>query len=373
MPQDTSPTKPYQHPVESSNGTYARVERRFRLGQIIFYAASLAIVVLIYLRFRELKEVGSHVSSANFLWLFLAVGLQLVTYYLTALNFKFILKMKGVNVQTRSLYPLAFIIQFLNQALPSGGLSGQIFYVDYLKRRGLGLVESIGRAILELASLYTAFGVLFILSVALLFRESVLLTHPEFSFFIYSFAIIAGIFVAIFLLIQWRKQVWFIHWVAARLRKWFGRGVAADGSENHHGMIMTFFEELAQNMNFHSLKKSGNLFGLAVACLLGVLILDVLTLYVLAFALGFQLTFTAALITFAFTQFIAMISFVPGALGVFEGGMAVILIAFGLPKGLAVTTTLIFRGLTFWLPMPIGWWLYRKHEKGKRVQSDIEN
>jgi glycosyltransferase 2 family protein len=45
----------------------------------------------------------------------------------------------------------------------------------------------------------------------------------------------------------------------------------------------------------------------------------------------------------------------PGGLGAVEAALSASLGAAGLPGATAVSTVLLFRILTFWLPVPVGW------------------
>ena len=68
-----------------------------------------------------------------------------------------------------------------------------------------------------------------------------------------------------------------------------------------------------------------------------------------------------------------MISFIPGALGVFEGGMTLILVSFGVPAGPALAMTLLLRAFTFWFPMPVGWILYRCYLHKQELENPYES
>ena len=100
------------------------------------------------------------------------------------------------------------------------------------------------------------------------------------------------------------------------------------------------------------------------------LMTHVLTLYVIAHALGTPIPFWICFIAFTFSKFISMISIVPGAPGVFEGIMTLILLAFGIDKNIALAATILTRAFTFWLPMPIGWFLYGRYMKKFEQTND---
>ena len=131
-----------------------------------------------------------------FLWLFLIVVIQVLNYYFTALNYRDVLRVKDLDVGVKELFPVTFVIQFLNQALPSAGFSGQVFFVQYLKKFGLSVAEGIGRAILELATLYMAFGAFFIISAIVLLRGGMVKSHPEALYLIYGFSFFAIIAIS---------------------------------------------------------------------------------------------------------------------------------------------------------------------------------
>lgn len=333
---------------------------RLQLRRLLFYLISLSVIIIIYIKFDEVKEIKKVFERLDSYWLFVAAGLQALTYYFTALNYKAVLKMKGLTVGAKELYPVSLIVLFLNQALPSAGVSGQIFFIDYLRKRGLAVLDGIGRAILEISTLYSAFGIMFIISAILLFRGGQFETHPDLKVFIYSFILVATLVLMIFFALQ-RRRGQFTGWIIRNFQHRFGD--SKNGGNGLMGNIKMFFDELHKNLSLQSLKDSGGLFGLAIFYQLVVFGLDIATLYVLAVVLDFNLTWSMAIIAFSLTQFASMISFVPGALGIFEGGMTIILISFGIKGGHALSVTLLLRALIFWLPMPIGWLLYRKYSR----------
>lgn len=346
-------------PDKSIDSKYTRP--RLKLRRLLFYLISLSVIIVIYIKFSEVKEMKKVFERSDLYWLFIAGGLQALTYYFTALNYRTVLRMKGLTVSAKELYPVSLIVLFLNQALPSAGVSGQIFFIDYLRKRGLAVLDGIGRAILEISTLYSAFGIMFIVSVILLFRGGQFETHPSLKVFIYSFILVATLALMIFFALQRRGRGQFTGWIIRNFQHRFGD--SKNGNNGLLGNIKFFFNELHKNLNLRSLGTSGELFGLAIFYQLLVFGLDAATLYVLALALGFNLTWPTAIIAFSLTQFASMISFMPGALGIFEGGMTLVLITFGIKGGQALSVTLLLRALIFWLPMPIGWLLYRKYSR----------
>jgi len=75
------------------------------------------------------------------------------------------------------------------------------------------------------------------------------------------------------------------------------------------------------------------------------------------------------LVLFAFVaaSVLSMIPFSPGGLGFVEAGMTASLVVAGVTVSQAVLATLVFRLVSFWLPIPIGigagWWFRRRYPR----------
>ena len=61
------------------------------------------------------------------------------------------------------------------------------------------------------------------------------------------------------------------------------------------------------------------------------------------------------LLAYGVAQIVAALPVVPGGIGVVEGSLAVILIAYGAGRVSALSTALVFRAVSFWLAVCVGW------------------
>lgn len=334
---------------------------RISLRQFLFYFITLAVLIIIYLKFSELKLIGSIFAKSNLGWLSAIIIIQLYVYYFQALNYRDILRIKDLEVKPKELYLMSFVVQFLNQALPSVGLSGQVFFVQYLKKYGLSIAEGIGRALIEVMTLWMAMGLFFIISSLLVLQGGAIANVPELRFVIYAFVFLAVIAVFVFFLIQRRKRSKIARWVTNQLHRHFERKKKLKDEEaiDHSKHAEIFFDQFKSSLSIRILEKKAKSFWMAFFWQCMILLAHTLTLYFISLAIGHPIGFRLAFIVFSLVRFIAMIAFVPGALGIFEGSMILILISFGVAAGPALAMTLLLRAFTFWFPMPIGWALYR--------------
>ncbi len=86
-----------------------------------------------------------------------------------------------------------------------------------------------------------------------------------------------------------------------------------------------------------------------------------------------------ALVLLAFTtaSVLGLLPFTPGGLGFVEAGLTATLNLAGVPVGAALVATLVYRLLTFWLPLPIGGVaaaiFRRRHPKARIVTGDMRH
>ena len=83
-----------------------------------------------------------------------------------------------------------------------------------------------------------------------------------------------------------------------------------------------------------------------------------------------DVTWTEALAAFAFVRLISALPITPGGLGVVELGLTAALISAGGDEAQVAAAVLIYRALTYLLPIPIGVALYLKWRKGSEARRE---
>ncbi len=64
---------------------------------------------------------------------------------------------------------------------------------------------------------------------------------------------------------------------------------------------------------------------------------------------------SGVLLAFGVAQIVASLPLIPGGIGIVEGSLAVILVAYGAKKVPALAVVLVYRLLTFWVVIIVGW------------------
>jgi hypothetical protein len=93
---------------------------------------------------------------------------------------------------------------------------------------------------------------------------------------------------------------------------------------------------------------------------MGIFLLDVLTLWAAAHAVGMDIGVANVFVSFILASIVATLSPIPMGLGTFEGTCVGMMHFLGGGLEASLAATLILRGLTLWLPMLPGLWLIRR-------------
>lgn len=142
MPQIDLPSTPSAKPL-SQNGTRTWLRRALTvvlLGLLIYFFWPL---------FSEIKAAAALFRTADWIWLGVAVLIQVISYwFLTWLNILSLQPFSG-NIRTGPLAAVLTTMAFISVAVPSVGLSGMAMRVRLLRKYGYRPEESLFSMVVE--------------------------------------------------------------------------------------------------------------------------------------------------------------------------------------------------------------------------------
>jgi putative heme transporter len=119
------------------------------------------------------------------------------------------------------------------------------------------------------------------------------------------------------------------------------------------GDVMVRIESTLQRMREIPLSRAA---GVGVVLMATALWLMDFAILVCCFgAVHAPIPWSGVLLAFGVAQVVASLPLIPGGIGIVEGSLAVILVAYGTKKVPALAVVLIYRLLTFWLVIIVGW------------------
>jgi uncharacterized protein (TIRG00374 family) len=100
-------------------------------------------------------------------------------------------------------------------------------------------------------------------------------------------------------------------------------------------------------------------------------LMDFLILVCCFGAVHAPIPWSGVLLAFGVSQIVASLPLIPGGLGIVEGSLAVILVAYGAKKIPALAVVLVYRLLTFWVVIIVGWISIGVVERRVRRSGDV--
>ena len=130
-------------------------------------------------------------------------------------------------------------------------------------------------------------------------------------------------------------------------------GLTPRGRRFYHDKIWAFIRSAGTAVA--EVAKSPRHLALIGVGALGGPMVQIVALWLCVHALGGQLPFVQVGAVYLGSHLVASAAPVPGGLGALEAALIAGLSALGMPVGAAASAVLIYRLLTYWLTIPIGW------------------
>ena len=301
----------------------------------------IAGLVVAVLHWGDVKKFAALMTTAKPAWLAIAALLQVATYFGLSAQWWLTLRRAKTPKPHGELFRLTFAKHFADQVVPTAGMSGNVVLVDRLVSLGVPRGNAVAALLLQVIAYYVSYalGALWVLVVLWWkSRNSLLLTGA-----ILLFLVVASGIPALTLWLHRRGQ--------ERLPRWIARW-----SKARH-----FFELVGEAPR--ELMRDPRLIA-SLAVLNGlVFVADAATMQACLLALGVHAPLSAGYVAFMMASIAVILGPVPMGLGSFEAVSIAMLRLFGVPFEAALSATLLFRGLTLWLPLIPGGLLLRQEMK----------
>lgn len=322
----------------------------------IFWLLVIAFIWLIVSRHSEVENLLQALTQGDWLWVLAAALVQIIYYGIRSMLYQSAFDSVDVKSHWLALLPITFTSLFLNVAAPSAGASGAALFVDDAARRGQSPGAATVGTLLVLIADFSAFLVVLSAGIAYLFSVNDLQAYEVISALLF-FIITAG-WTIILLLGLWRvnwlhKLLLFTQHSINYIFTHFKRPpfFAPDWAEK----ITVEFLEAREAINAHPIRLV-RMLGIALTAHL----VDIISLYCLFLAFH-QLGSPGVLVAgYSMGILFWVVSVTPQGIGVVEGMMTLVFTSLGIPTEPAAIISLSFRGLTFWLPLGIGFLLLRR-------------
>jgi len=306
--------------------------------------AILAAVVLVALHSSEQRQFLDLVQHARPLWIVWALVLQSLTYLSQGEVWRLITRAAGTHVSLARAYKLSLTKLFVDQAIPSAGISGTVAITKGLERAGVPRSAVASGVVVSTTSYYTAY----LMSLAAALYVAASRGHAH------AFILVVSLLFCVFAV----GLTWTVLSLPGRQGSKLARTLKKIPVVRKAIKVISEAKpELAHNPKL--------LLG-ATALQLSIILLDVATIDCLIRSLSVKPSIPGVFASFMLSTLLRDVGIVPGGLGIYEAASVITLKLAGIPVAAALSATLLFRGLSFWLPMVPGIVFSRSAVRGHR-------
>jgi len=322
----------------------------FSFSLIFFYFAAFVLAIFAINYFSTLKSDLKLFGHLDPVWLLMVLIFQAGTYYFNALIYQVLLRIytKKAIFSLKNILKVSIVMLFLNQIVPSAGLSGNAFFSNLIVKKGITVEKSLSLMSLVLLTSFISTTLI----IALLIIVGLFFNFPRFFFAILMVGVLVFGVISTFTALAGRGKT--IHYVLNKISR---IGFIKQNVQRYKAIVKS---ELNDDDNpIKILLSKGDITLKSMAYKIGIVVFDVLTIYALFKGFGISVNPIAVSMGYILTQIIQLLPLSPGGILVYEGSMTFFFTQMGVPLEAAVTVVLLFRFLSFWLPIPVGLFLYK--------------
>ena len=333
---------------------------RWRLILTIVTLAALAL--LIWGLRDEIREVLNDIGKVNTLALLLLVPLQIINYDAYVRLYRSFFKILDEKVGYWSMFKVTNELNFVNQILPSGGVSGISYFS--IRMRGLGVsgAKATLAQAMKLLLLLVSFQPILIVGVLLLAARG----HAGSFVMLVAGSLITLLVVGTFLglyVIESRSRISSTLLFLTRLANGFIHIFRRHSRETINlAGAQHAFNDLHDN--YVVLKKNWRLLKWPFIHTMVANITEIAKLYVVYVAFGELVNVGAVILAYSVANFAGLISVLPAGIGIYEALMTGVLVATGIPAPLSIPVTIMYRVLSMIMVLLPGYFFYHKAIRG---------
>ncbi len=290
-------------------------------------AAVCAVLILAVTHRSEEEAFLKLLRQIEPAWLVLALLLQAGTYVAQGAVWRLVVRDAGGSLPLGQSLRVSLAMLFVDQALPTAGASGLALVSGALMRAGIPPPAVASAVLVDFATRYLAYAACMSLALAVALTLACL---P-----VWVMAAMGG-FVLLALGLAWLGLR-----LPRRRWTWLSRLPGFPHADLLHGLAPA---HRSAPLRLRRVLQ-------ASACHMLIFLLDAATLWVAVLALGVEVPPAGVFASFMVSSLFRTLGFMPGGLGTFEAASVMTLKSLGLPLSVGLSATLLFRGLSFWLPM----------------------
>ena len=335
----------------------AKKQQRWKL--IITIATFVALAILVYAVRHQIASTIKDLKHVNSWPILLMIPLQALNYDAYTRLYRDILVILDEKINYWSMYGVQLELNFVNHILPSGGVSGFSYFSVRMREYDIPAGKSTLVQFMRFILIFISFQFLLVLGVFML----------AFSHHVNNFVLlITGSLIT--LLLVSTVGIAYVLGNKARvssfstfITKQINRLINLVRRHNPETIsierVQRVFNDLHEN--YLILRRERSKLKQPLLASLIANLTEILTLYVVYIAFGQWVNPGAVILAYAVANFAGLISFLPAGVGIYEFLMTGVLTACGIPPGISIPVTVMYRIISMAIQLGPGYVLYYRN------------
>lgn len=354
------------------------MQKKGKLAQLWLVLIGLGLFgLLLFSKRNDLDTTIDTITNAKLRYVLLIPVLQIFSFFVIGKYYQSMLKIFKSSISTMRAWGVSSALSFVNQILPSGGISG-LAYLAYGFRKDvsigtIGLIQLL-RYVLSMVS-YFILAPLVILMLVITGQTSWFGSVFSKLFDSGSAWLFALSFILI-VLVTWKllhtksdghKAAYKIERGVNRL---FGLFRRRKDKTLKEGTVKKAFKDFRIGYGF--LRSNASQAVKPVGFMLLSTITDLLMVYCAFLAVGAHVGVGILFFSYIAANITGVVSIIPGDVGVHESAMILMLSSLGVENSIAISATVLYRIFNKMIVLPIGFFFYTRLLTPENKQSFIE-
>lgn len=335
------------------------VEKKSRNWKLIINIVTLvALGLLIYAVRDQIKETIANLDDVNAWALLLMIPAQMLSYHTLTTMYIHLFKTLDRVISYGKMLKITLELSFVNHVFPSGGVSGFSYFGLRMKTLGVSTGKTTLVQLMRFVLLFVSFQILLFVGLLMLAFEG------KASGFLMLVAgslatlLLIGTLAAAFIIGSQRRINSFFGYITKIVNKSIHIFRPKHPETISVERVQRMFTELHEN--YLVLRKNPRVLQRPLIDALLSNVAEILTVYVVYIAFGQWVNPGAVIIAYAVANFAGLVSVLPGGVGIYEALMTAVLVSAGIPAGLSLPVTIMYRILSMALQTPPGYYYYHR-------------
>lgn len=333
-----------------------RRQQRWKL--ILTIVTLVALAAVVYFAREQILETISNLSRVNRYALLLMIPAQMLNYHAYARMYQALFAVLAHKIRYGYLVRVVLELNFVNNVFPSGGVSGFSYFGLRMKAEGVSYGKATLVQMMRFILLFVSFQVLLFTGLILLVIGG---QASQFVILIASSLatlLLVGTIAAAFIIGSKRRINGFFTYLTRLVNKLIHVLRPKHPETINVDRVERVFTDLHEN--YMVLKKNPGFLKKPLFYGLLANLAEVLTIYVVYIAFGEWVNPGAVIIAYAVANFAGLVSVLPGGVGIYEALMTAIMASAGVPAGVSLPVTIMYRVLNMGMQLPPGYYYYHR-------------